>query len=125
MTKVLLRDNEDQSLVLVTVLNAYYKEDVQKLCLDTGDWDIHVLSVTKPIADSIIKQLWEHDTVDLSSYNAAFGWSYVEETEGENENQSDTPSRSGKGLYCFSLIFAIAALLLSLTSMFCNISLFN
>lgn len=115
MTKVLLRDNEDQSLVMVTVLNAWYKEDVQKLCLNTGDWDIHILSVTKPIADSIIKQLWEKDTVDLSAYNAAFGWFYVEdEAECENEDQSSTPSRNSNVLHYVALTCALAALLFSI-----------
>lgn len=104
MTKVLLKDN--QNYAMITVCNAWYDADAQVLHLVTPvEIDYCVDETTPLMANSIIKQLAENETVDLTAYELEVC------LDDDNEEVETHDAQLKRAIFsAFSLTLAIVAL---------------
>lgn len=69
--RILLRDKEDQTLVLVEAEHVIYNPDAQELYVSSANYDYTVHKIVRPNADSAISELYASGLVDLTTFEAS------------------------------------------------------
>ena len=92
MSRVLLREKTELTLVAMDIDKALFISDQELFYMEgQGVWVI-IEGMTQITAESIIRQIWEQEKVDLSQYTAEIFdeyWDYEESEEDENSGRSD------------------------------------
>ena len=92
MSRVLLREKTELTLVAMDIDKALFISDQELFYMEgQGVWVI-IEGMTQITAESIIRQIWEQEKVDLAQYTAEIFdeyWDYEESEEDENSGRSD------------------------------------
>lgn len=68
--RALLKDKEDQTLIVIEVTEAVYDPKPKMLYLRNADAGYQVERIVKPNADSALQTLYEEGKVDLTNFPA-------------------------------------------------------
>ena len=69
--RVMLRDKEDQSLVVIEAEHVYYNPETQELYVSSANYDYTVHKIVRANADSAIRELYASGKVDLTTFEAS------------------------------------------------------
>lgn len=68
--RVMLRDMEDQTIVVIEADYVFYDPDEQVLCVYRGEMECEVHKVCRANADAAIRELYDTGKVDLTAYQS-------------------------------------------------------
>ena len=69
--RVLLRDQSDNTYIVLDAESVYYDESDQELYVVSENYDYTVRRVVKANADSFMRELYETGKVDLTQFEAS------------------------------------------------------
>ena len=69
--RVLLRDQSDNTYIVLEAESLYYDEQAQELHVASENYDYTVHRIVKANADSFMRELFETGKVDLTQFEAS------------------------------------------------------
>ena len=66
--RVLMRDREDDTLLVVEAISVCYDKDAQELVIDTAEDQYVVGRIVPANADSVLRELYNSGKTDLTEY---------------------------------------------------------
>lgn len=68
--RVMLRDMDDQIIVVLEADHVFYEPDEKLLCVYCGEMECDVQNICRANADAAIQELYETGKVDLTVYQS-------------------------------------------------------